>query len=202
GLPMNYRSTSEVFDEFAALTHSYQGLSHDNLGPTGKLWPCADPLHGDGEAILFGDHFPTADGRAKLVPCPYQPAAEVPDREYPFVLSTGRVLEHWHTGSMTRRSHALNAIEPEAFAVMHPFDLTELHISNGEKIRVSSRRGTIELTVREEETVEPGCIFIPFHFREAAANVLTIDVLDPFGKIPEFKYCAVKIEPVTESATA
>ena len=103
---------------------------------------------------------------------------------------------------MTRRSQALNAIEPEAFVVIHPIDLAVLNISDGERIRVSSRRGAIELAVRAEESVEPGCIFIPFHFREAAANVLTIDVLDPFGKIPEFKYCAVKIEPVTESASA
>ncbi|MEX0726339.1 MAG: formate dehydrogenase subunit alpha [Planctomycetaceae bacterium] len=202
GMPMNYESSAEIFAEFTSLTASYRGLTHENLGATGKLWPCRDPDHEDGEKILFGEAFPTADGKGKLVPCPYLPAAEVPDAEYPFVLSTGRVLEHWHTGSMTRRSLALNAIEPDAFVVIHPLDLAVLEIDDGERIRVSSRRGAIELNVRAEESVEPGCIFIPFHFREAAANVLTIDVLDPFGKIPEFKYCAVKIEPLTESTTA
>jgi formate dehydrogenase major subunit len=128
------------------------------------------------------------------VPCPWKPADELPDEEYPFVLNTGRVLEHWHTGSMTRRSFALSSIEPGAFSAMHPRDLDKLNIAPDSLIRVSSRRGEIELTVRADDSIEPGCIFIPFHFREAAANVLTTEALDPYGKIPEFKFCAVRVD--------
>ena len=194
GLPMPYKSVSEVFDEFTQLTDNYSGLSHDNLGSTGKLWPCPNPEEEDGIQILFGDGFPTESGKGKLVPCRYQSAEEVPDDAYPYVLNTGRVLEHWHTGSMTRRSYALSEIEPDAFAAMHPADLAELGIGAGELVRVSSRRGEIELVVRSDDSVEEGIIFIPFHFREAAANVLTSDKLDPYGKIPGFKFCAVKVE--------
>lgn len=201
GAEMNYSSTAEVFAEFCSLTKSYAGLAHDNLTSTGKLWPCPDPETGDGVQILFGDGFPTATGRGKFVPCPYRAADELPDTEYPFVLNTGRVLEHWHTGSMTRRSFALNSIEPSAFAALHPADLRDLQLSDGETIQVSSRRGTIQLPARADESIDPGCVFIPFHFREAAANVLTNDALDPFGKIPEFKFCAVKIERTQTAAT-
>ena len=136
------------------------------------------------------------------MPCPWKPADELPDGEYPFVLNTGRVLEHWHTGSMTRRSFALSSIEPDAFAAMHLRDLQRLNIAPASRIRVSSRRGEIELTVRADDTIEPGCIFIPFHFREAAANVLTSEALDPFGKIPEFKFCAVRVESCQPSAVS
>ncbi len=195
GYPMPYQNTSDVFDEFSSLTHSYQGLAHDRLGLTGKLWPCADPEHNDGEQILFGDRYPTKSGKARFVPVDWKPAAELPDDEYPFVLNTGRVLEHWHTGSMTRRSYALNAIEPAAFAAMNPSDLARLGLAHGEFIAISSRRGTIQLHVRSDDSLEPGCVFVPFHFREAAANNLTTEQLDPFGKIPEFKFCAVKVTP-------
>jgi formate dehydrogenase major subunit len=199
GFSMRYDSPAEVFAEFTALTKNYAGLSHENLGPTGKLWPCPDPETGDGVQILFGDGFPTASGRGRFVPCPYLPADELPDDEYPFILNTGRVLEHWHTGSMTRRSYALNSIEPNAFAAMHPSDVATLNLAAGDHISVSSRRGTISLAVRSDDSIEPGCIFIPFHFREAAANILTTDALDPYGKIPEFKFCAVKVEKTPES---
>ena len=194
-LAMDYESVSDVFDEFTRLTNNYCGLTHENLGDSGRLWPCADPAAGDGTRILFGDAFPTANGRGKFVACAYQPADEVPDDDFPFVLTTGRVLEHWHTGSMTRRSFALDAIEPSAFAAIHPNDLTRLGIESGSPIRVSSRRGAIELTARADDGIEIGCVFIPFHFREAAANTLTTDALDPYGKIPEFKFCAVRVEP-------
>ncbi len=194
GLPMDYESSADVFNEFADLTKNYRGLTHQNLGSTGKLWPCPNPDEEDGTQILFVDRFPTPTGKGKFVPCPYQPADELPDDEYPLVLNTGRVLEHWHTGSMTRRSRALWAIEPAAFAAMNPQDLEQLDIEAGAHIRVSSRRGEIELAVRADEGIEPGSIFIPFHFREAAANVLTTDALDPYGKIPEFKFCAVKVQ--------
>ncbi len=194
GLPFDYKSPSDIFDEFTRLTDNYRGLSHANLGLTGKLWPCSDPAAGDGTQILFGDRFPTKSGKGKLVPCPYKPPRELPDEEFPFILNTGRLLEHWHSGSMTRRSYALDAIEPEAFAALHPDDLARLGIEAESLVRVSSRRGTIELKARADDTVDRGCVFIPFHFREAAANVLTIDALEPYGKIPEFKFCAVKVE--------
>lgn len=195
GLPMQYETAADVFDEFAGLTENYKSLSHAALGSTGKLWPCHDAQQSDGEQILFGEGFPTKTGRGKFVYCDFVPAKELPDAEYPLVLTTGRVLEHWHTGSMTRRSDALDSIEPVAFAVIHPEDLGRFGIEDGQQVRVSSRRGEIELQARGDASIEPGTIFIPFHFREASANILTTDVLDPYGKIPEFKFCAVRIAP-------
>jgi formate dehydrogenase major subunit len=194
GYPMAYDSPSEVFDEMTSLAPSYAGLTHDNLGLTGKLWPCPD-LETDGTAVLFGDSFPTPDGLGRFVPAEFTPAAEPPDEEYPFVLNTGRLLEHWHTGTMTRRSRALNAIAPEARVEIHPDDIAALGAKDGGRVHVSSRRGSITLTVRASKALLPGSVFIPFHFREAAANVLTYDALDPYGKIPGFKFCAVRLTP-------
>jgi formate dehydrogenase major subunit len=194
GHPMEYGSTADVFREFSALAPSYAGLTHENLGLTGKVWPCPDPQTSDGTPILFGERFPTPSGRGKFVPCSWKPANELPDSAFPFVLNTGRVLEHWHTGTMTRRSHALATLEPEAFVAVNPADLARLEIPPESLVRVSSRRGAITLTARPDPTIEAGSLFIPFHFREAAANVLTNDALDPFGKIPEFKFCAVQME--------
>ena len=194
GYPMEYRDAEEIFREFTSLASSYQGLTYANLEPYGKLWPCPDPERSDGIQLLFGDGFPTPSGRGKFVPAEYGPAAECPDSDYPFVLNTGRLLEHWHTGSMTRRARALDQIRPEAFCEMHPEDLAGIGIVGGEYVTVSSRRGSITLRAQASPRVAPGSVFIPFHFREAAANTLTNDQLDPFGKIPEFKYCAVRIE--------
>ena len=196
GLEMSYESVGQVFEEFTSLTSNYAGLTHDNLGSQGKLWPCRNPDDSDGTQILFGDGFPTASGRGRLVPCRYLGSEEQPDDEFPFILNTGRLLEHWHTGSMTRRSQALSSIVPEAFAAMHSDDLSRLKIKHGESIRVCSRRGEIELAVRVDDSLETGVIFVPFHFREAAANFLTSDALDPYGKIPGFKFCAVRVERV------
>ncbi len=193
GFPMDYASPSEVFDELASLAPSLHGLTHGNLADTGKLWPCPDP-ETDGINVLFDEDFPTADGRGRFVPAEWKPAAELPDAAYPFVLNTGRVLEHWHSGTMTRRSAALDAIEPAAFVEIHPGDCADLGVAEGDRVRVSSRRGTIEIPVRSGDRTPRGSVFIPFHFREAAANVLTNDALDPFGKIPEFKFCAVRVE--------
>jgi formate dehydrogenase major subunit len=194
GHPMKYRSTSEIFDEFAALTSSYATLRYSNLGATGKLWPNPDPEHQDGPVVLFGDGFPTASGRAKFVPCESSAEAELPDDEYPLVLNTGRVLEHWHTGSMTRRAKALDAIEPEAFVGIHPDDARELGVEDGDRVRVTSPRGSIALRARVADREHKGAVFIPFHFREASANLLTTDALDPDGMIPAFKFCAVRVE--------
>ncbi|MEE8191105.1 MAG: formate dehydrogenase subunit alpha [Gemmatimonadales bacterium] len=194
GYPMRYDSPEKVFAEFTSLAPSYAGLDYQNLQPMGKLWPCPDPATSDGKPLLFGDGFPTASGRGKFVPVDYQPAAELPDEDYPFILNTGRLLEHWHTGTMTRRSKALDAIEPEAICEMNPDDLAELRIRPGSRVTLSTRRGAITLRVRASTSLAPGSVFVPFHFREAPANILTNDALDPFGKIPEFKFCAVKVE--------
>ncbi|MEE9208628.1 MAG: formate dehydrogenase subunit alpha [Gemmatimonadota bacterium] len=196
GYPMSYDSAAEAFEEFTSLAPSYSGLTHENLGLTGKLWPCPD-LESDGTQVLFGDRFPTPNGLGRFVPRPFQPAKELPDDDYPFVLNTGRLLEHWHTGTMTRRSRALNAIAPEARVEMNPEDLRALGIDDGDWVEVSSRRGEIELRVLASAQMAPGSVFIPFHFREASANVLTIDELDPHGKIPGFKFCAVSVSPAT-----
>jgi formate dehydrogenase major subunit len=138
-------------------------------------------------------HFPTATGRGKFVPADIIPAAERPDRDYPIVLITGRQLEHWHTGAMTRRAGVLDAIEPEPVASIHPLDLAALKAKPGDVITVESRRGAISLYARADEGMPAGAVFIPFCYYEAAANMLTNPVLDPFGKIPEFKYCAVRV---------
>ena len=194
GYPMNYNSTADVFAEFASLTHSYGGLNYDSLGTTGKIWPNPDPEHSLGEIVLFHDRFPTASGRGKFVPCPFAEADELPDAAYPMVLNTGRVLEHWHTGTMTRRAQVLDALQPGPFVEIHPADLSALGIPDGQEVTVRSKRGAIRLPARASDGVQPGSLFIPFHFREAAANVLTNDALDPYGKIPEFKFCAVRVE--------
>lgn len=193
GYPMNYDSPEAIFAEFASLTTSYRGLSHAALGAAGKLWPIVEA--GAPETpVLFGDRFPTQSGRGQFVPCQFLPAKELPDGDFPFVLNTGRLLEHWHTGTMTRRAAALDALEPTPFVEVHPADLERLGMKEGDRIRVRSRRGDITLAARAAVAVSPGNVFIPFHFREAAANLLTIDELDPYGKIPEFKYCAVRLE--------
>ena len=194
GLPMEYESVSDVFDEMVALSPEYEGLEYGNLGPAGKLYPNPDPEHSDGTVVLFGESFATDDGKAHLVPAEWMPAKELPNEEYPFVLNTGRLLEHWHTGSMTRRSFALDAIQPTAMVFISEADAERMGITDGDFVRVSSRRGTIELAAKVSHRETPGSCFIPFHFREAAANLLTIDEIDPVGKIPEFKFCAVRIE--------
>ncbi len=200
GYPMHYQSTEEVFAEFAGLTSSYATLRHSNLGPTGKLWPNPDPEHDDGPVVLFGDGFPTPNGKAKFVPVESSAAEELPSDEFPFVLSTGRVLEHWHTGSMTRRAKVLDSIEPEAFVGIHPEDASELGVADGDRVRVTSPRGSIALRARIGDREHRGSVFIPFHFREASANLLTIDALDPDAKIPEFKFCAVRVERLPEDS--
>jgi formate dehydrogenase major subunit len=193
GHPLHYDSVEDVFAEMAELTESYRGLSYAALGTAGKLWPIVEP--DDAESpVLFADTFPTPSGKGKFVPVQLAPPAELPDAAYPFVLNTGRLLEHWHTGTMTRRSHALDALAPGPFVEVHPDDLARLGMAEGERVRVRSRRGEITLPAVAAWTVAPGSVFIPFHFREAAANVLTNDALDPFGKIPEFKFCAVRLE--------
>jgi formate dehydrogenase major subunit len=194
GLPMHYEHPREIFDELVSVMANYARLDYDNLGLQGKLYPNHDPEHSDGVVVLFDERFGTDDGKAHLVAAEWLPAKELPDDEFPFVLNTGRLLEHWHTGVMTRRSYALDAIQPEPHVFLNPDDARAMGVADGDFVRLTSRRGTIEVRARLSHRDSPGTCFMPFHFREAAANVLTIDELDPMGKIPEFKFCAVRVE--------
>ena len=155
-----------------------------------------------GKPIIFGDGYPTPSGRGRFVPAGIIPPDEQPDEDYPMILTTGRVLEHWHTGAITRRASVLDTIEPEAVCHMAPQDLRGVGAKGGDHVRVSTRRGTIELAARIDSGVPPGTVFVPFAFVEAAANLLTNAALDPFGKIPEFKYCAAKVEKLEANVAA
>jgi len=194
GLEWDYRHPHDVFSEMSTVMPSLANISWDRVEADSSVtYPCPGPDR-PGTDIVFGDGFPRAGGRAKLVPAELVPPDEEPDREFPFVLSTGRQLEHWHTGAMTRRSEVLDRIEPEAVVCMAAADLGRLGIERGARVRVVTRRGAIELATRADPAVPSGMLFIPFCYAEAAANVLTNPALDPYGKIPEFKYCAARIE--------
>jgi len=193
GLDWTYAHPRDVFAEMRQAMPSIAGITWERLEEQHAVtYPCeheGDP----GERVVFTREFPTATGRARLVPAQVTYAAERPDAEFPFVLITGRQLEHWHTGSMTRRTEVLDAIEPGPVASIHPADLAALGVVPGEAITVASRRGTITLHARADDGTPRGTVFIPFCYYEAAANLLTNPKLDPFGKIPEFKYCAVRL---------
>jgi len=193
GLDWRYAHASEVFDEMRKAMPSIGGITWERLEREHAVtYPCereGDP----GQRVVFTDHFPTATGRGRFVPARVIPAAEQPDAAYPFVLITGRQLEHWHTGSMTRRTEVLDAIEPHPVVSIHSQDLAELGAAPDGMITVASRRGSIALRARADDGTPRGAVFIPFCYYEAAANLLTNPVLDPFGKIPEFKYCAVRV---------
>jgi formate dehydrogenase major subunit len=193
GLDWNYRGPHDVFQEMRQAMPSIAGITWERLEAESSVtYPCTK--EGDpGEPVVFIDRFPTPTGKARFVPADIIPAAERPDAQYPFVLITGRQLEHWHTGAMTRRAGVLDAIEPEAVASLHPLDLERLGVEPGAVVTVASRRGTVTLYARADDGTPPGAVFIPFCFYEAAANLLTNPALDPFGKIPEFKYCAVSV---------
>jgi formate dehydrogenase major subunit len=201
GLDWHYAHPRDVFDEMRRAMESLRGIGWERLEREGSVtYPCAgddDP----GQPVVFTDRFPTADGRVRLVPVRPTPAAELPDAEYPWVLITGRLLEHWHTGAMTRRSAALDAIEPEATASLHPEELDRLGIAPGEFVEVASRRGAIRLAARADDAVPRATVFVPFAYAEAAANLLTNPALDPVGKIPEFKYCAVRVTAAPGAAS-
>jgi formate dehydrogenase major subunit len=193
GLPWRYEHPRDVFDEMRLCMQSIAGLTWDRLERDSSVtYPCEN--EGDpGEPVVFITQFPTATGRGKFVPADIIPAAEQPDDEYPMVLITGRQLEHWHTGSMTRRAGVLDAIEPEPVASFHRSDLERLGVQPGEVVTVESRRGAVSLYARVDDGTPPNAVFMPFCYYEAAANKLTNPVLDPVGKIPEFKYCAVRV---------
>jgi formate dehydrogenase major subunit len=155
-----------------------------------------------GQAIVFADGFPRDEGRAKFTPASVIAPDEAPDADYPMILTTGRQLEHWHTGSMTRRSKVLDAVEPEANCSMHPKTLRALGVEPGGMVRLTTRRGTVTVMARADRAVAEDMVFLPFAYVEAAANILTNPALDPYGKIPEFKFAAVKVEKAEAAVAA
>jgi formate dehydrogenase major subunit len=204
GCGWDYKHVSEVFDEMRHTMPSIAGITWDRLEREHAVtYPCVK--EGDpGDPVVFVEDFPRESGRAKFVPADIIPANERPDTEYPMVLITGRQLEHWHTGSMTRRATVLDALEPDPVALVHPLDLADMGGQPGDVITIQSRRGRVTLYARADESSPRGAVFVPFCYYEAAINRLTNAALDPFAKIPEFKYCAIRVtlggeEPVQGS---
>jgi formate dehydrogenase major subunit len=193
GLKWNYGHVSEVFDEMRHSMPSIAGITWDRMEREDAVtYPCT--REGDpGESVVFVEDFPRDGGKARFVPADIVPAAERPDAQFPMVLITGRQLEHWHTGSMTRRATVLDAIEPDPVALVHPLDLAALGAKPGDLLTIESRRGQVTLYGRADETSPRGSVFVPFCYYEAAINRVTNDSLDPVAKIPELKYCAVRI---------
>jgi predicted molibdopterin-dependent oxidoreductase YjgC len=194
----DYHHPSEILAEVGQVVPEYAGVGYDRIEKVGLQVPVWDDDH-PGMPYLFRESFPR--GRGKFHPLEYVPAVEPPDDEYPFILTTGRVLEHWHGGTMTRHS-ALDNLYPEALVQLNPVDAEMLGVADGGTVRVASRRGEVVLRAEVSHKANPGVVFIPFHFVEAAANLLTIDALDPQALIPEFKACAVQVTPARESDLA
>ena len=193
GLDWKYAGPQDVFAEMRRAMPSIAGISWARLEREDAVtYPCKDAAD-PGQPVIFTERFPTANGRGRFVPAQFRPAAELPDADYPFVLITGRVLEHWHTGAMTRRSAALDALEPEAHIDAHPDDLAALGCKAGGFVTLETRRGKVSARARADAGLARGTLFMPFCYAEAAANLLTNPALDPFGKIPEFKYCAARL---------
>jgi formate dehydrogenase alpha subunit len=194
GHGFDFQSPGEVMDEIAALTPIYGGVSYKRLDEEGSLqWPIPTDDH-PGTPYLHKGIFSRGLGRFHAIE--FQEAVELPDDEYPFTLTTGRMMFHWHTGTMTRRSEKLEREAPNPYVELHPEDATRIGVNGAKRVRVASRRGEIELGVRITLRIRPGVVFIPFHYAEAAANLLTNAALDPIAKIPEYKVCAVKVQPV------
>mgnify|MGYP001812424546 FL=1 len=199
GLEWHYSGPREVFAEMAGLMPSLTHITWERLETENAVtYPCDDATH-NGNEVVFGDGFPRTGGRARLVPATPSPADEIPDQDYPLVLCTGRQLEHWHTGAMTRRSKILDEREPEAAAFMCASELERAGLAAGEKASLATRRGEIEIAIRCDDAVPDGMIFVPFCYAEAAANLLTNPALDPYGKIPEFKYCAARVSALPKT---
>jgi formate dehydrogenase major subunit len=200
GLGWSYDGVPAVYEEMRSHMASLNHISWERLERDGTVTYPADGDDTPGNEILFGESFPTADGRARIVPTDLVPPDELPDDDFPLVLTTGRMLEHWHTGAMTRRASVLDALEPEPVVSMHPKDIARSGLEVGQQVSVETRRGAITLTLRADRDVSSGMLFVPFCFFEAPANMLTNPQLDPFGKIPEFKFCAARILPALAEA--
>jgi formate dehydrogenase major subunit len=195
GLDWNYQHPSEIYTEMASLMPSLDNISWDRVARESAVTYPSDAPDKPGHDVVFDKGFPRPGGFGKLVAAKVTPPAETPDAEFPFILTTGRQLEHWHTGAMTRRASTLDALEPGPVASLSRGTFAKLGIMPGDPVQVSTRRGSIELSSRQDDAVPDGVVFIPFAYVEAAANLLTNPALDPFGKIPEFKYCAARVEP-------
>ncbi|PIP97972.1 MAG: formate dehydrogenase, partial [Rhodobacterales bacterium CG18_big_fil_WC_8_21_14_2_50_71_9] len=192
----------EVFAEMKMSMRSLHHITWKRLeDENAVMYPCLGPTD-PGQSVVFGDGFPRRAGRARFTPARVTPPAETPDANYPFILITGRQLEHWHTGSMTRRASALDALEPEANASLHPATLRKLGVKPGGMLRIETRRGAIAIMARADRAVAEDMVFVPFAYVEAAANVLTNPQLDPYGKIPEFKFSACRVKGVGEAVAA
>ncbi len=194
GLDWNYTGPAEVYEELRQCMPSLKGISWQRLEREDSVtYPCEEE-DSPGSEVIFGEGFPTESGKGRLVPAALTPPDEQPDDEFPMILTTGRLLEHWHTGSMTRRSNVLDAIEPESFVHLSPADMKKFGLTAGENVRIETRRGGVESKVRPDRQIPGGMVFMPFCFNEAPANFLTNPALDPFGKIPELKYCAARLQ--------
>ena len=194
GLDWDYPGPETVFEEIRQAVPSMAGMTWERLEQVNSLtYPLT--AEGDpGEPVIFkGGTFPTEDGKGRFVAAEYIEAAELPDDQYPFIFMTGRQLEHWHTGTMTRHSRVLNTIEPWPYILVNPEDLRSLEMESGDLLAIESRRGRLNVATRVDEGMQQGVVMMPFTYHEAAANLLTNDALDPYGKIPEFKFCAIRV---------
>jgi formate dehydrogenase major subunit len=202
GLDWKYTDPSQVFAEMTINMRSLDNITWGRLEADGAVTYPSLSEKDPGQPIVFGEGFPRPDGRAKFTPASVIAPDETPDAEYPMILTTGRQLEHWHTGSMTRRSKVLDAVEPEANCSLHPKTLRKLAVAPGEFVKLTTRRGNIALMARSDRSVPEDMVFLPFAYVEAAANILTNSAIDPYGKIPEFKFAAVRAEAVSKTIAA
>ncbi len=202
GLDWSYDSPADVFAEMKLNMKSFDNITWDRLARENAVTYPSLSESDPGQAIVFSEGFPRPEGRAKFTPAAIVAPDDVPDAEYPMILTTGRQLEHWHTGSMTRRSKVLDGLEPEANCSLHPSTLRRLGMAPGEHVRLSTKRGSIEIMAREDRAVSPDMVFLPFAYVEAAANILTNPAVDPYGKIPEFKFSAVRVEAAKGAVAA
>ncbi len=193
GYEMNYESPAEIMAEIADVTPIYGGIYYDRLGDNGLQWPCLDRDH-PGTKFLHEGEF--ARGKGRFYPVHYSPSVEEQDEEYPYIMMTGRMLYHYHTGTMTRNSPSIDEFEPDAYVEVNKEDAEKLDIENGDRVAVESRRGVVETYARVGERVAPGNLFMPFHYAESPANKLTHDTLDPEAKIPEYKVTAVSLKKI------
>ncbi|MBT3142607.1 formate dehydrogenase subunit alpha [Phaeobacter gallaeciensis] len=201
GLNWDYTDVSQVFNEMKQTMKSLDNITWDRLKTETITYPSlseTDP----GQAIVFGDGFPRSEGRARFTPASVIPPDEAPDAEYPMIATTGRQLEHWHTGSMTRRSLVLDAVEPEANCSLNPRTLKLMGVEPGDMVRLTTRRGSIDIMARADRAIAEDMVFIPFAYVEAAANILTNSAIDPYGKIPEFKFSAIRVDKITDAVAA
>jgi formate dehydrogenase major subunit len=202
GLGWSYDSPADVFAEMKQNMRSLQNITWDRLVSENAVTYPSLSEEDPGQPIVFGDGFPRPDGRARFTPASVIPPDDVPDAQYPMILTTGRQLEHWHTGSMTRRSAVLDGLEPEANCSLHPSTLRKLDVAPGDHVQLTTKRGSITIMARADRAVAPDMVFLPFAYVEAAANILTNPAVDPFGKIPEFKFSAVRVEKVQSQVAA